>query len=133
MLRSCMFVNSDPIEQSTFIAALEDVSPETHCIVAEDDTEALDIIQTGILVPDCIFIDLAMPGIDAMRFLYKVKNVELFHEVPVIVHCLHPNAYEVMKLRELGAHAIYYRPYEYWGICNVLSLYLNGDVNAFMN
>lgn len=133
MTKSCLFVNSDPVDQSTFIEALADVSPETLCMIASDDAEALDIMKADNLAPDVIIIDLEMPGIDAMRFLNGVKNIESLRDVPVIVHCQHPNAYAVMKLKEMGAFAIYYRPYEYWGICNILNLYLNDDVKALMN
>jgi CheY-like chemotaxis protein len=133
VVKSCLFVNSDPVEQSTFIEALGDVSPEAFCMMASDDAEALDIMKAGSLVPDFIIIDLEMPGIDAKRFLHHVKNVESLRDVPVIVHCQHPNAYAVMELKEMGAFAIYYRPYDYWGICNILNLYLNDDVKALMN
>lgn len=75
--RSCLFVNSDPIDQSIFIAALSDISPETDCFLAVNDEEALDIMQEDGVVPDYIFIELDMPGIDGNRFLKRVRRSSL--------------------------------------------------------
>lgn len=134
MHRSCLFVNSDPIDQSIFIAALSDISPETDCFLAVNDEEALDIMQEDGVVPDYIFIELDMPGIDGNRFLKRVREVQSLRAVPVIVHCSHPEPQCIDDLKEVGAFAIYLRPYDYWGISNLLSLYLNHSyIKANMN
>jgi CheY-like chemotaxis protein len=124
-LRSCLFINSNPGDRAIFVTALFDTSPETVCFVADCDQEALDIMREERIVPDYIFVELKMPGIDGYQFLTRIKKVRRLRKTPVIVHCNTSDTFLIAALRERGAFAIYSLPYNYRGMCNILSLYLN--------
>lgn len=123
MNRSCLLINSSPRDQKIFVEALASVAPDTFFMLAIDSTEAFDILLDDGLIPDCVFVELTMPGIDAEEFLRKAKSNETLKDVPVIVHSPIPVRHRIEELLGMGAHALYFKPYNYFGVCNVLNLY----------
>lgn len=131
--KSCLLINDDPIDQAIFVEALLDVAPETLFMLARNSVEALEILQEDNLSPDCVFVELSEPGIDALQFLRAMRKTELLREVPVIVHSSVPAHHRVIELQEMGALAIYFRPYNYQGVCNVLNLFFKQDYKNNLN
>jgi response regulator RpfG family c-di-GMP phosphodiesterase len=125
--KSCLLISNDPLDQAIFMEALLDVAPETHFMLSGDSMEALQILQEDNLTPDCVFVELSEPGIDAVQFLKGLKKIQLLRYIPVIVHASVPALHRVIELQEIGARAIYFRPYNYLGVCNVLNLYFKQD------
>jgi len=68
----------------------------------------------------------------AWSFLKKAKTLEALKEMPVILHSPFPVQHRVPELLDMGAHALYFKPYNYSGVCNVLSLYFK-DFTAAVN
>jgi chemotaxis response regulator CheB len=133
IVKSCLLINDDPLDQAIFFDALLDVAPETLFMLAGNSMEALQILQEDNLTPDCVFVELSRPSIDALQFLKAIKKTELLREVPVIVHSSVPALHRVIELQEMGALAIYFRPYNYHGVCNVLNLYFKQDYKTNLN
>jgi CheY-like chemotaxis protein len=133
-LKSYLFINSNPSDRAIFVTALFDTSPETVCFVADRDDEALEIMKTERIVPNYIFVEFNMPGIDGFAFLKKIKKIARLRRTPVIVHCPTSDPLCIQALRDRGAFAIHLLPYHYHGMCNILSLYLDQKwVNLSLN
>ena len=133
-MKSCVFINSNPADRAIFVTALFDISPKTICFIVDDDREAFEILEEESIVPDYIFIELSMPGIDGIKFLRKIRKVNTLRKIPVIVHCATSEPINISALKERGAFAIYQRPYNYIGMCNVLSMCLNQEsINLSLN
>ena len=120
-----MFIGDDPYDQAVFAKALSDVSPETICFTAANGMDALYMMNEEHVEPDYIFTELYMPGMDAVEFLKRVKSTDHLKLIPVIVHCASPQPHKIIELKEHGAMAIYFRQYEYFGVCNMLNLYFS--------
>src|SRR5687767_8124142 len=121
MIRNCIvFIADDPYDQAVFIRALKDVSPQTICFAVADASDALFIMEQERVMPKYIFVELNLPRMNGLEFLKQIKQKQFLKNVPVIVHApsLQPN--KVIELKEFGALAIYYKPYDYCGICNML-------------
>lgn len=123
----CLFIGNEEKDLKIFRAALGDVFPGACCYTSENGLEAIEILDDYDLVPDFIFLELDRTGYEALQFLYKVKSIGAMKGVPVIVHAPEPHPEKVEMLRECGALAIYFKPYEYNGICNVLNLYIGAE------
>jgi len=106
-----------------FMDALNTVAPDTFFLLAYDGTEALEIMKEECIRPDFVFVELDVPGIDAFQFLKDIKKLKFQSNVPVIVHSAEPVEHKVLALREMGAFGIYFKPYNYHGVCNILNLY----------
>lgn len=130
--KCCLFVDNDPLHQAVFARALTDVSPETICFIAPDGIDALYMMLQEKVIPSYIFIELQLPNMGGLEFLRAVKQMDLLKEVPVIVHSTSPQPHRIIELKELGATAIYFRPYDYNGVCNMLTLYFNREMAGIL-
>jgi PleD family two-component response regulator len=127
--KSCVFICDDHYEQALFLRALSDVSPETLCFAVNDAHDALFILSEEKVMPNYIFVELNMPRMNGLEFLKIIKKVDRFKDIPVIVHSTSPQPNKIIELKEFGASAIYLKPYEYYGICNMLNLCFNDDLS----
>ena len=124
----CLLIDESPLNREVFVRALTTISPETICLTADSGKGALSMMEQENLLPSYIFIELHSSDIDAIQFLRALKQIRLLKEIPVIVHAVSPKPNIVIELKELGATAIYFRPYNYLGICNMLTLYFSNDM-----
>jgi len=131
--KTLVLINADPKDQVVFVEALTDVAPNTQFFLAENSVEALDIMLEDKIIPDCIIIELIMSGINGLEFLRRVKKMPELKHVPVIVHSRKPVPRRISLLKRMGAFAIYFKPYDYWGVCNMLNLYMHDSYNVSLN
>jgi CheY-like chemotaxis protein len=126
--KSCLFIDNDSFNQAIFLEALSDVSPHTICLTASDGTDAMHILKKENIIPSYIIIELDLPKMGGLEFLKIIKQDPHLRDIPVIVHSTSPQPHLIIQLKELGATAIYYRPYDYYGVTNMLTLYFNGEM-----
>lgn len=119
----CLLVTNDPLDQAIFARALRDVSPNTVCCIASNGIEAIEIMTEEQVIPDFIFVELNMPYMDGIEFLKQIKSRQPLVQIPVIVHSDVPQPDKLPSIKEAGASAIYFKEYEYGGVCNILYLY----------
>jgi response regulator RpfG family c-di-GMP phosphodiesterase len=124
----CLLINDDPHDQETFVQALSVVSPGTLCFTTPTPADAFYMMMEENLIPNFIFIELDMPKMSGIEFLNEIKKISVLKDIPVIVHTISPNPNKIIEIKESGALAIYYRPYDYAGVCNLLTLYFGEDI-----
>lgn len=127
----CLFIGNAEKDLKIFKNALSDVFPGACCYTSENGQEAMDILNDYPFIPDFVFLELDRTGAEAIRFLRQVRQMGAMKGVPVIVHApvAHPD--KVDTLRECGALAIYFKPYNYNGICNILNLYIGAEYSSY--
>jgi PAS domain S-box-containing protein len=76
-----LVADDDPVIRESLGSFLGRLGLET--VMAEDGKEALDAIRTD--APDAVILDLAMPGMDGMTFLGKLRENPLHMGLPVLV------------------------------------------------
>lgn len=127
----CLFIGDEENDLKIFKRALGDVFPGAYCYTSENGVEAVEIMDDYDLIPDFVFLELDKTGCEAIEFLCKIREMGAMKGVPVIVHAAEPHPDKVEMLRECGALAIYFKPYEYTGVCNVLNLYIGGEYASY--
>jgi CheY-like chemotaxis protein len=125
--KCCLFISDDPHDQAIFTRALNDISPDAICFTVASAHEAFFMLSEENLVPDYIFVELTMPKMDGLEFLKLLKTIDDLKDIPVIVHSTSPQPQKIIELKQYGASAMYFKPYDYTGICNMLSLYLGSN------
>jgi CheY-like chemotaxis protein len=132
LTKCCLFIDENLRHREIFSEALEYISPNTNCFTASSGTEALHLMVIENVLPAFILIELNLPRMGAKHFLRKIREHEVLRDVPVIVHCTSPLPTEILELKELGAHAIYFRPYDFNGVCNILTLYFTNQMAGIL-
>ena len=130
IIRSCLVVCEDSFDQAVFRQALSDVSPNTELHFASNGFDAFYKLATEDLSPDYIFVDLHMRFMDGVDFLQRIKKENEFKDIPVVIHSSLPETDRIEEIRQSGAWAIQFKPYEYFSLCNILNLYFGLGVSG---
>jgi CheY-like chemotaxis protein len=115
-----LYIDDDDEDREIFKEALSKVAPYNSVLEAQDAKEAMQLLQKTDTLPDYIFLDINLPGIDGISFLREVKKDEKFKTVPVIIYSTSKDKKEVKACTELGAVDFIVKPHTFQGVCNVL-------------
>jgi CheY-like chemotaxis protein len=69
---------------------------------ASDGAEALNSLDRGGAAPDCIVLDLMMPGVGGLEVLRRVREDARFRDVPVVLMTALSEGAEVEQARACG-------------------------------
>ena len=83
----CLLVDDDPDDQEIFCLALQEIGKNLECIIANGGNQALEMLNSNkALIPDFIFIDVNMPGMNGIDCLKHIKDLEHLKESEVIMY-----------------------------------------------
>ena len=99
---TCLLIDDDIDDQEIFLLALEEVNTSVTCNTASRCTEALELLSSEA-IPDFIFLDLNMPGMDGKEFLREIKKDEKLSQIPVVIYSTSSDPKDLRITRELGA------------------------------
>jgi CheY-like chemotaxis protein len=106
-------IEDDPDDQEFFCSALEAVSPGSQCITAVNGHQALEMLRTGRVKADVIFLDLNMPLMNGFQFLEEIKKSPEFTEIPIIVLSTSSDQISKQKSLRLGARNFLTKPHKF--------------------
>lgn len=81
-----------------------------NVILAKDGEDALEQLQ--ISVPDIILSDIEMPRMDGFEFVKNIRNIEKYHNIPVIMITSRTADKHKSYAFELGANDFLGKPYK---------------------
>lgn len=79
-------------------------------VYGEEGLKALD--EATVEVPDCLFIDLGLPGMSGGQVLDKLRADQRFANTPVFVLSGLPEAFEVTETAKRGALGVISKDYD---------------------
>ena len=126
----CIFIDGDPYNQALFNSAMHEIAPDAICFNVSNSNDAMQIISFEGIEPEYVFLEFDAHEHESLEFLVAMRSKPEFHHTQIIVHATSPPPHLVLKLKESGASAIYYKPYAYPDIMNMLSLYLSTGAAA---
>jgi CheY-like chemotaxis protein len=119
---SVLFIDDDQEDFELFCEALKELMPDTHCLHKIDGKSALDYLlhQPVTDLPDCIFLDVNMPGMDGKECLERIKSVPNLKDIPVIMFSTSVRPEDAKTYAALGAQDSVLKPYTYEGIVKTM-------------
>src|SRR3954471_22769919 len=84
MKKYILLIDDDEDELEIFSEALEEIKMPMSCIQSRSAMAAMSLLD--YLVPDCIFLDLNMPGMNGLVCLEEIKKIKSLSDVPVILY-----------------------------------------------
>ncbi|MDP8220087.1 MAG: response regulator [Candidatus Stygibacter frigidus] len=94
-----------------------DLNPQVH--IAKDGVEALEFIENYFddpennNLPKFILLDLKLPRLNGLELLEKIKNNEVWANLPVIIMTSSNEAVDIKRAYELGVNSYLVKPVNY--------------------
>jgi len=100
----------DPDDAYIFKLAFEKTYPSCQITVYNNGDDLLEAIQTNLTLPTYIFLDIAMPEMDGLSTLKKLKEGVQTARIPTFVLSGLNDRANIRKSYQLGANAYFVKP-----------------------
>ncbi len=123
-----LLVEDNPADQNLTLRAFRKARFAANINIASDGNEALDYLYKSrysnhkeYVFPDLILLDVNMPGMNGIEFLKKIKKIEDFAKIPVIILTVSEHERDILETYELGVSAYIRKPVQADNFINVIS------------
>ncbi len=103
-------VDDDEDDRHVFRKALEEVCPGIRVKIFNDASALLEYLEAGNPVPDILFLDLHMPGMDGEACLRKLREDPEFENSCVVLYSATMDMKRVDRLFAQGANRYLRKP-----------------------
>lgn len=117
---SVMMIDDDDDDQFIFSIAMEEVNNTITLTCRNNASNALHELTTSDSLPDLIFLDLNMPGMNGEQFLSSIKENEHLQKIPVIVFSTSSQQETIDTVKNLGAADFICKPSDINGLVALL-------------
>ena len=107
-LKNIFLIEDDEHDQYFFEVVLQSIAGAVLCGKAIEGHDALCKLQKATVLPDIIFTDLHMPGMEGLACISELKRRPLLWQIPVIVLSSDTSKADVAK--RIGARAFIKKP-----------------------
>ncbi len=112
-----LFVDDDPDDLELFRDAIKIVDPTHCCMVATKGDDGLKMLET--VKPDCIFLDINMPGLGGWELVKSIRASKEFDDVPVYMLSTSGNVSERERFVSIGASKCLVKPSSFHELCEI--------------
>lgn len=112
MSKHILIVDDDKDDQQIFCDVIQDINPHFVCDTANNGLEALQHIE--IREPyDMVFMDINMPLMNGFECLKRMKELQNYRHVPVVIMSTSKSEFDYKKSIELGAYQFLPKPTDF--------------------
>jgi CheY-like chemotaxis protein len=125
------FADDDFDDRAIFCEAVVEVDSTINCFVYENGLEVIEAISKTAVLPDLIFLDINMHGMNGWECLIALKGNDYTKHLPVIMYSTSNSKTDVTKAIELGAVCVITKPASYKeikGILKIIFSNIKGDL-----
>ena len=98
-----IYADDDPEDVETFCDAIKAISDTIKCIWAKDGKEMLEILDSLVVLPDYVFLDINMPNVNGKECLRNIRADKRFRPIPVVIYTTSSRPADREELKQLGA------------------------------
>jgi DNA-binding response OmpR family regulator len=99
-----LIIDDDSEDCAIFSETLKTILPEVSCVIIESGEDAIKYLRQPVSVPNYIFLDISMSGMDGKETLLKIKGMKTYARTRVIMYSGHDDEHEKAIYRKLGAN-----------------------------
>lgn len=85
-VKTCLLVTDDPDDHQAFSEAFSEISAQAVVLIVLDSNKAVELLRTEKHVPDYLFVDLSMQGIEIGPFLQMLRQQPNLSGVPTVLY-----------------------------------------------
>jgi CheY-like chemotaxis protein len=98
-----LYIDDDPEDIEIFNEAIRTVDPAIQCAAVNSGKEALRYLQSATILPDHIFLDINMPGMDGRTCLEEIKKEPRFKNINVVIYSTNTYPKDIELMASMGA------------------------------
>jgi len=120
-----LLIDDDPDEWDIFNEALQQVCETCKCTYADGALDGLNMLR--YIRPDVIFLDINMSKVNGFECLQRIKQIDNFSVVPVIIYSNGIMDETFAKAMKMGANACIRKPTGIPDLIKILSHVVHSD------
>jgi CheY-like chemotaxis protein len=115
-----IITDDDSDDQELFSMAISEISSNIQIRLAENGGDLIKKLEEQEL-PDLIFLDLNMPGMNGIECLIKIRNTPNLVDLPVLIYSTSANPEQIDEAYKYGANYYLQKPCSYREIQHLVS------------
>ncbi len=120
--KTCLLIDDDQDDQEIFMIALKDSGQHVKCYMANNAVLGLKQLDSDpAKVPDYIFLDLNMPGMNGKQCLEEIKSRPFLKDVPVVIFSTSSRPQDIKETQSMGAAAFITKPSSIRSLTKILA------------
>jgi len=123
-----LHVDDDEDDRILFDEAIKKVSIDSDIVEVSDGTESMDILKT--FLPDIIFLDINMAGMNGRDCLKLIRNQQKFDTIPIIMLTTSTRESDIADTFQSGANLFVTKPFRYEDFIILLQRIFSGNWKA---
>jgi len=118
--RTVVLIDDDHDDYEIFSMALTEADPAVKCIYFDSAKEAFTrLTEENHPLPDYVFLDLNMPGMNGLQFLEQIKQSSISH-LPVVIYSTSILPSHRDRINELGVANSFVKPFSHAELIKIL-------------
>jgi CheY-like chemotaxis protein len=117
MIKVLFMIDDDVDDREIFQEAISVCNPAIELVFAYDGVQALEILDSGTIHPDVIFLDYNMPRMSGLECLKALKSNTSYKEIPTVMYTTSGDREEEKVLLILGADHYMRKTTSFTGLC----------------
>jgi response regulator RpfG family c-di-GMP phosphodiesterase len=98
-----LIIDDDGDDRTLFCETLNEVLPQANCIVCNSGEDGIRYLRKPSVVPNYIFLDIRMYGMDGKECLLKIKSMKEYSRVPLYMYTAVDEPSQETIYKKLGA------------------------------
>jgi CheY-like chemotaxis protein len=120
--KTCLLIDDDQDDQEIFMIALKDSGQRVKCQMVDNAILGLQQLDSDPeKIPDYIFLDLNMPGMNGMQCLEQIKSRPFLKDVPVVIFSTSSRQQDINETQKMGAAAFITKPSSIRSLTKILA------------
>ena len=122
--KRCLLIEDDHDDQLVFSVLLYKLNKSIICTSVDNADEAMEKLQRDLpAIPDLIFLDLNLPGVNGIDLLIRIKANAALCIIPVVIYTTSSRSEDIVKAKKLGAVALITKSYHIRDLARKLSAF----------